>query len=152
MNHCKSQSENVFSMFRTGIVSFCIKCITRSSRRKSRAMQPLPPHPNQVHFCFDSTKLFEEEKKNTRSIEWNKKNLFTSFIVHRKCTRRERESGTCSVYLICLSLNAEFIYMESDFPALNFTEFVMRNNLKSKTAKNEEMFQYIGVNNNIGGG
>lgn len=46
----------------------------------------------------------------------------------------------------------EFYYTESEFPALNFTEFVMRNNPKTKTAKNEEMFQYIGVNNNCGGG
>lgn len=46
----------------------------------------------------------------------------------------------------------EFFYVESDFPALNYTEFVMRNNAKAKTAKNVEMFQYIGVNNQNGGG
>lgn len=53
--------------------------------------------------------------------------------------------------LSSLADNIDFFYVESEFPALHLTEFVMRNNVKTKTAKNVEMFQYIDVNNPGGG-
>lgn len=45
----------------------------------------------------------------------------------------------------------DYFYVESEFPALHLTEFVMRTNVKTKTAKNVEMFQYIDVNDTGGG-
>lgn len=46
---------------------------------------------------------------------------------------------------------SDYFYVESEFPALHLTEFVMRSNVKTKTAKNVEMFQYIDVNDTGGG-
>lgn len=54
-----------------------------------------------------------------------------------------------SIYISPIKI--EFFYVESEFPALHYTEFIMRNNAKMKTAKNVEMFEYIGVNNHGGG-
>lgn len=65
---------------------------------------------------------------------------------------KTNQSETTTIFFSIFSFpifSLEFFYVESDFPALNYTEFVMRNNAKTKTAKNVEMFQYIGVN---GGG
>lgn len=81
--------------------------------------------------------------------------LIFSNHFHKTKNKQKKHQNTFTFFFSPFFLwrlqQTDFFYVESDFPALHLTEFVMRNNVKTKTAKNVEMFQYIDVNNPGGG-
>lgn len=81
--------------------------------------------------------------------------LSLSICFLRSISNLWRHNQTQSIYSVVEQTKLiellGYFYVESEFPALHLTEFVMRSNVRTKTAKNVEMFQYIDVNDTGGG-